>query len=80
MRTISAPKAGRSFFRLLSDVVAGQRVVITQRGRPVAVLAPYGYVRDDKVHEAAVERVCHLMRKGVRLGGTRFTRDEMHDR
>jgi antitoxin (DNA-binding transcriptional repressor) of toxin-antitoxin stability system len=53
--------------------------VITRRGKPVAVLAPYASQLSQE-RERAIERLVELMRKGLPLGGRRFSRDEMHER
>jgi hypothetical protein len=34
----------------------------------------------DDAREQAIERVVELMRRGLPIGGRRFTRDEMHER
>lgn len=79
MRSISAREANQSFSRVLSEAEHGDTVVITRRGKPVAVLAPYNsYLSQER--EQAIERAVALMRKGLPLGGRRFTRDEMHER
>jgi prevent-host-death family protein len=41
MKTVSACDANQAFSTLLSQVENGEEIVITRRGRPVAVLAPY---------------------------------------
>jgi prevent-host-death family protein len=79
MRSITAREANQSFSRVLRDAENGQSVVITRRGQPVAVLSPYRRA-DTGDREQAIERVVHLMREGLPLGGRRFTRDEMHER
>jgi len=53
--------------------------VITRRGKPVAVLAPYASQLSQE-RERAIERAVALMRKGLPIGNRRFTRDEMHER
>jgi prevent-host-death family protein len=40
-RQISTKEASRGLSRLLKEVAAGTEVVITARGRPIAVLGPY---------------------------------------
>lgn len=79
MRSISAREANQAFSRVLSEAERGDTIVITRRGKPVAVLAPYASLLS-KEREQAVERLIELMRKGLPLGGRRFTRDEMHER
>lgn len=41
MRTVTASEANRQFSRLLRDVAAGETLVVTSHGRPVATLAPH---------------------------------------
>jgi prevent-host-death family protein len=79
MRAVSAREANQAFSRILQEAEGGEAVLITRRGRPVAVLAPYGAYRP-REREQAIERAVELMRKGLPLGGRRFTRDEMHER
>ena len=79
MRSISAREANQSFSRVLSEAENGDTVVITRRGRPVAVLAPYAS-HGSRAREQAIDRAIELMRKGFPLGDRRFTRDEMHER
>ena len=79
MRAISAREANQSFSRILRDAENGETVVITRRGKPVAVIAPYQPANAND-RERAIEHIVAMMRKGVSLGGRRFTRDEMHER
>jgi prevent-host-death family protein len=79
MRSITAREANQSFSRVLKDAENGDSIVITRRGQPVAVLAPYGRSMSPE-RERAIERIVALMREGLPLGGRRFTRDEMHER
>ena len=39
--TISARNANQHFAEVLGKVAAGETVIITRRGKPVATLAPY---------------------------------------
>lgn len=80
MKSISAREANQGFSKLLAEVARGKEVVITRHGKPVARLVP---VRDEaaaKKREAAIKRMVAHMKKGLPLGGRRFTRDEMHER
>ena len=79
MRAISAREANQSFSRILQEAENGETLVVTRRGKPVAVIAPYRPANAAD-RERAIEHVIALMRKGVSLGGQRFTRDEMHER
>jgi prevent-host-death family protein len=54
----------------LSRVKAGEEVLVTDRGRPVARLVPVGYVSDN---EAELARLRAMEREGlVRLGSGRL--------
>ena len=79
MRAITAREANQSFSRILQDAENGETVVVTRRGKPVAVIAPYRPANAVD-RERAIEHIVGLMRQGVSLGGRRFTRDEMHER
>ena len=82
MKSVSAREANQSFSRLLGEVEDGDQVVITRRGRPVAVLSAYrGTVAMTPERQAAVERALALLDDAPRLGtARRFTREEMHER
>jgi prevent-host-death family protein len=79
MRLITAREANQSFSRLLREAEGGETVVVTRRGKPVVVVAPYPG-KQAANREEAVTRIVNLMRQGLPLGGRRFTRDEMHER
>jgi prevent-host-death family protein len=79
MRAVSAREANQAFSRILQEAESGATVVITRRGKPVAVVAPYAAHLSPE-RKQAIERIVALMRKGIPLGGRRFTRDEMHER
>ena len=76
MKTVSAREANQAFSKLLAAVVAGDEVVITRRGRPVAKLSPYPEVPPERA--AAAERLMARLRRGARLGGVRVDRDEIY--
>jgi antitoxin (DNA-binding transcriptional repressor) of toxin-antitoxin stability system len=80
VKSVAAREANQHFSRLLSEVAAGEEVVITKRGRPVAKLSRYRGRPMTPEREAAIERMVGMMRKGFRLGGLKVTRDEMHER
>jgi prevent-host-death family protein len=79
MRAVSAREANQTFSRILQEAEGGAEVVITRRGKPVAVLAPFAALRS-REREQAIERAITLMQKGLPIGGRSFTRDEMHER
>jgi prevent-host-death family protein len=77
MRSVSAREANQQFARILGEAANGEEIVITRRGKPVAVLAPYRRAPLTPEQEAAIEEVVQMMRRGLVHGGRRFTRDEM---
>ncbi|MCC2665347.1 MAG: type toxin-antitoxin system prevent-host-death family antitoxin [Geminicoccaceae bacterium] len=80
MRTVSAREANQQFARILGQASAGEEIVITRRGKPVAVLAPYRRQTLMPEQKAAIARAVEMMRRGLVHDGRRFTRDEMHER
>jgi prevent-host-death family protein len=80
VRTVSAREANQQFARILGEASAGEEIVITRRGKPVAVLAPYRRQKLTPEQKAAIARVVEMMRRGLVHDGRRFTRDEMHER
>ena len=81
MKQVTAREANQHFARILSAVEAGEQVVISKRGKPVAVMSPYKRAQD-AAHQAAVARLRAILNEPVRLGAPfrTFTRDEMHER
>jgi prevent-host-death family protein len=81
MKTVTAREANQHFAGVLSAVEGGERIVITKRGRPVAIMSPYQAETSDE-HKAAVEHLIAVMNEPVELGVPfrTFTRDEMHER
>jgi prevent-host-death family protein len=80
LRTVSAREANQAFSRILGEAEGGEEIVITRRGRPVAVLRPWRQPVTPE-RQAAIERAIALMRRGVPLGaGPRpFNREEFYD-
>jgi prevent-host-death family protein len=80
MKSVSAREANQGFSKLLAEVAKGKEVVITRHGKPVARLVPVQDEAAAKKREAAIRRMVAHMKRGLPLGGRRFTRDEMHER
>jgi prevent-host-death family protein len=80
MRSVTAREANQAFSRILQEAERGESVVITRRGQPVAVIAPYRAAADVREREQAIDHIVALMHRGLPIGGRRFTRDEMHER
>jgi prevent-host-death family protein len=81
MKQVTAREANQQFAKILSAVEAGEQVVISKHGKPVAVISPYRRALDAE-HQAAVEHLKAVMDEPVELGAPfrTFTRDEMHER
>lgn len=81
MKHVSARDANQRFAEMLATVEAGERVVITKRGRPVALISPFG-AEVTPEQQVAIDRMIASMDEPVTLKGDfrTFTRDEMHER
>ena len=80
MKTVSAADANRRFSGILRDVRAGETVLVTSRGEPVARIEP---VRSDDAERAEREQAWqdlleHLRTRPVMKLG-KFNRDELYD-
>jgi prevent-host-death family protein len=74
-KSISAAEANRHFSRLLREVKAGRRYVITSHGSPVARIEPVEVKRREKAKEALLARL--ESQPVLNIG--RWTRDELYD-
>jgi prevent-host-death family protein len=81
MRHVTAREANQHFAKVLSAVEGGEQVLISKRGRPVAVMSPYQPALDAE-HQAAVEHLKAVMNEPLisAKGFRTFSRDEMHER
>jgi prevent-host-death family protein len=81
MRQVSAREANQRFANLLAAVEGGEQVVISKRGKLVAVLSPYNPALVPE-HQAAVEHLKAVMNEPLisAKGFRTFSRDEMHER
>ncbi len=80
MKTVPAREANQKFSKLLADAAGGEEVVITKRGQPVVKMVAVCQTQTKEDRERAIKRMVRRMRKGVDMGGSKFTRDEMHER
>ena len=82
MRQVSLREANQNFAKLIAEVEAGEQVVLTRRGRPVARIVPEARKKRELTPEqqAAYERLVALMNRGHRGGGQGVNRDEIYDR
>jgi prevent-host-death family protein len=76
---VSLREINQNLPRYVKAAEAGERIVITRRGRPVAVLAPLPRQQKllDQAQEAALERI---LNQSHHLGGRPPSRDELHER
>jgi prevent-host-death family protein len=82
MRTVSAREANQSFSELLARAERGEEILITKRGKPVAVLRPHRPPPLTPERRAAIARAVALMQRGLPWGAAvrRFSREDMHER
>lgn len=79
-KTVTLRDANQSFARCIREVEAGEEVIVTRNGKPVARIIPASRVRAlTPEQEAAWERLEAEMNHGWRLGGA-FNRDELYER
>jgi prevent-host-death family protein len=81
MKHVSAREANQHFAQVLSSVEAGEQVVVTKRGKPVAVISPYRGETSEQ-RRAAIEDFLKLLNKPL-IAAAEFrtvSRDEMHER
>jgi prevent-host-death family protein len=79
VRSVSAREANQQFARILGEAANGEEIVITRRGKPVAVLSPYRRPDRTPEQEAAIERAIDMMRRGIGRGARRFSREEIYE-
>ena len=61
MRSVTAREANQSFSRILGEAEAGEEIVITRHGKPVATLRSYRVSEQGIDRQAALERAIKLM-------------------
>jgi len=82
MKTVSARQANHGFSDLLSRVERGEEIVITKRGKPVAILRAYRAPAMTAKRRRAIRHALDVTKRGLPWGDglARFGRDEMHER
>ncbi|MBV9015285.1 MAG: type II toxin-antitoxin system prevent-host-death family antitoxin [Alphaproteobacteria bacterium] len=81
MKRITAREANQRFAQVLSNVEAGEQVVVTKRGKPVAVISPYR-AEPSEERNAVVEAFLRVLNEPL-IEAADFrsvSRDEMHER
>jgi prevent-host-death family protein len=81
MKTMTLRDANQSFARCIREVEAGEEIVITRNGTPVARLSPIAERRVlTTEQQAALERTLKRMDEGWHLGAWKFDRDALYER
>lgn len=78
MRRVSAADANRQFSKILKEVKEGEAVTVTNRGEPVAVIAPFGSTRSSAPDRAKALLLARL--RTQESAGITWNRDELYDR
>ena len=79
MREDSLREANQNFSAYIAEVEAGERLILTRRGEPVAEIVPYTGKNLDPEKEAARKELLEIMNAGYDWGGP-YTYDERHER
>jgi prevent-host-death family protein len=80
-KTLSLRDANQTFARCVREVEAGEEIVITRNGTPVARLSPISKRRVlTPVQQAAWERTQKRMAEGWDIGAGPLDRDALHER
>src|SRR5215210_995436 len=76
---VSLREVNQHLTQYVKAVEAGERIVITRRGKPVALLSPLSAEerRLSPAQEAALERI---LSRDLHMGGVAPSRDELHER
>ncbi|HKV10337.1 MAG TPA: type II toxin-antitoxin system prevent-host-death family antitoxin [Thermoanaerobaculia bacterium] len=76
---VSLREVNQNLARYIKAVEAGERIVITRRGKPIALLSPLPQQERalSAAQEAALER---LLSQSHHLGGRAPSRDELYER
>jgi prevent-host-death family protein len=80
-KTVTLRDANQNFAKYVRQVQAGEEIVITRRGEPVAKLSPVSGKRVlTPEQQAALERTRKRLEKGWDLGDWKIPRDEIYKR
>lgn len=79
-KTISLRDANQGFARCIRDVEAGEELVITRNGTPVARIVPIRRRVLSAAQEAALARTHARAEEGWDIGAGPLDRDALHER
>jgi len=77
MKTISAGEANRHFSSMLREVVNGETVIVTSRGKPVATIGPVR--QGEPLRRAARQTLLERLQSQPATGKRNWTRDELYE-
>lgn len=76
---VSLREVKQHLTRYLKAAEAGERIVITRRGKPVALLSPFA-AQERSLRAAQEEALERLLSQRHHLGGRAPSRDELYER
>ena len=76
---VSLRELNQHLARYIKAVEAGERIVITRRGRPIALLSPLSQ-QEKGLSAAQEEALERLLSQSYHLGSRAPSRDELHER
>lgn len=81
MRRVSLREANQNFAKCIAEVEAGEELVLTRHGEPVArIIRELRPRKLTQEQEAAAQRMLARMQKGYAIGGMPKSRDEIYER
>jgi prevent-host-death family protein len=78
-RRVSLREIHQHLTRYVKAAEAGERIVITRRGKPIALLSPLPS-QERSLSAAQQEALERLLSQSHHLGGRASLRDELHER
>ena len=78
MKLITAAEANRHFSALLRAVADGERITVTSRGKPVAMISPVGKIQLPERRAAKFALLARLNALPV-TGARNWSRNELYD-
>lgn len=78
---VSLREVNHHLAEYINSVEKGNEVIITRRGKPIAMMVPLKKVLQLTRHQQkARKNLFSLMEKGLSLKGETFNRDNLHER
>lgn len=78
---VSLREVNHNFAQYIHSVEKGNKVIITRRGKPIAMITPLNDVTQlTRQQQKARKNLFSIMEKGLSLKGEIFSRDSLHER